>query len=142
MKIGFSFGRCVRDIVKGTVDYDDVYLVIAQTAIYDSSQIEDVVDEYLHRPDYLMGLDQGRCYDVATELYLSGKLIQPRLQGKFPRFVSEEAVWMDLMPTLTGEETQSEQVIAAWKQYQLALKMTSLKKYPSKEDTRRLLGKA
>jgi len=31
MKIGFSFGRCVRDIVKGIVDIDDVMCVIART---------------------------------------------------------------------------------------------------------------
>jgi hypothetical protein len=140
MKIGFSFGRCVRDIVNGTVAFEDVFLVVAQTAIFDSSQVEDVVDEYLHRPDYLMGLDQGKCYDVATKLYLSGKLFQPRINGHRARYIVEDAVWMDIMPTLMGEDAQSEQVVAAWKQYQLALKMTSLKKYPSKEDAKRLLG--
>lgn len=140
MKIGFSFGRCVRDIVKGIVDYDDVYMVVSQTMIFDSSQIEDMVDEYLHRPDYLMGLDANECYDAARQLYLDGKLHQPRCHGRYPRIIVEDAVWMDIMPTIMGEDAQSEQVIQAWKQYQLALKMTSLKKYPSKDDVKKLLG--
>lgn len=140
MKIGFSFGRCVRDIVKGVVDFDDVYMVVSQTMIFDSSQVDDVVEEYLSRPDYLMGLDEGKCLEVASNLYLSGKLHQPRCQGKRARMIVEDAVWMDIMPTIMGEDAQSEQVVAAWKQYQLALKMTSLKKYPSKADAKRLLG--
>ena len=142
MKIGFSFGRCVRDIVKGVVDYDDVFMVHAQTMIFDSSQIEDVVQEYLFRPDYLMGLDEGQCYDVARRLFLDGKLHQARCQGKRARYIIEDAVWMDIMPTIMGEDAAAEQVVSAWKQYQLALKMTSLKKYPSKEEAKRLLGDA
>ena len=140
MKIGFSFGRCVRDIVKGVVDYDDVFMVFAQTMIFDSSQVDDVVEEYLCRPDYLMDLDEGKCYDVARRLYLDGKLHQARKQGHRARYIIEDAVWMDIMPTLMGDDAASEQVQAAWKQYQLALKMTSLKKYPNKDDAKKLLG--
>lgn len=140
MKIGFSFGRCLRDIVNGTVDMGDVYLVVARTLIHDSSQVDDVVAEYLFRPGYLMGLDESRCYEVGQELYLSGKLYQPRKYGYHPRMVAEDALWMDLAPCLLGVDEdgtspmQSEQVQSAWKQYQLALKMTSLRKYPTKEE--------
>lgn len=140
MKIGFSFGRCVRDIVKGIVDFDDVYMVVSQTMIFDSSQVDDVVEEYLNRPDYLMGLDEGKCLEVANDLYLSGKLHQPRCHGKRARMIVEDAVWMDIMPTIMGEDAQSEQVMTAWRQYQLALKMTSLKKYPSKADVKKMVG--
>lgn len=140
MKIGFSFGRCVRDIVKGVVDFDDVYMVVSQTMIFDSSQVDDVVEEYLCRPDYLMGLDEGKCLEMASKLYLSGKLHQPRCHGKRARMIVEDAVWMDIMPTIMGEDAQSEQVVAAWRQYQLALKMTSLRKYPSKADVKKMVG--
>lgn len=140
MKIGFSFGRCVRDIVKGLVAYEDVYLIVSQTAFFDSSQIEDIIQEYLCRPDYLMDLDEVECLDVATKLYLDGKILQPRLQGRRARMIVEDAVWMDIMPTIMGEDAQSEQVVQAWKNYQLALKMTSLRKYPSKDDAKRILG--
>jgi hypothetical protein len=132
MKIGFSFGRCLRDIVNGSVHYDDVYLIVSRTAIYDSSQIDYVVEEYLRRPDYLMGLDEGKCYDYGQKLIIDRKLFQPRITyGYNPRPVAEDAVWMDLAPTITGEDQASEQVVQAWKQYQLALKMTSLKQFPA-----------
>jgi hypothetical protein len=35
MKIGFSLGRCVRDIVKNSVDINDVAFIIAATSIHD-----------------------------------------------------------------------------------------------------------
>ena len=140
MKIGFSFGRCVRDIVKGLVAYEDVYLIVSQTAFFDSSQIEEIIEEYLNRPDYLMDLDEVECNEVAKRLYLDGKILQPRLQGRRARRIVEDAVWMDIMPTIMGDDAQSEQVVQAWKNYQLALKMTSLRKYPSKEDAKRILG--
>jgi hypothetical protein len=31
MKIGFSYSRCVRDIVEGDVNIDDVLIIIART---------------------------------------------------------------------------------------------------------------
>jgi hypothetical protein len=139
MKIGFSFGRCVRDIVNGTVDYDDVYLIVARTLIHDSSHVDDVIAQYLHEPNYLLGLDEGQCYDVGQKLYLGGKLYQPRKYGHRPVKVAEDAVWMDLMPCVDDSEAlQSEQVVAAWRQYQLALKMTTLKQYPKKHEADRL----
>lgn len=139
MKIGFSFGRCVRDIVNGMVDYDDVYLIVSRTLIQDSTHVDGVIEHYLNEPEYLLGLDEGKCYDIGQKLYLDGKLYQPRKYGFNPRKVAQDAVWMDLMPCLNDPESlQSEQVIAAWKQYQLALKMTSLQKYPSKDMADRL----
>lgn len=134
MKIGFSFGRCLRDIVNGEVSYDDVYLIVTRTAIHDSTQVDDVVEEYFFRADYLAGLDEATCFEIGKKLYLDGKLYQPRLYGKYPRQVSESAIWMDLMPVLSGEDVHSEQVMQAWKSYQLALKMTTLQKFPSKEE--------
>lgn len=140
MKIGFSFGRCLRDIVNGTVDYDDVYLIVSRTLIQDSTHVDGVVEEYLYRSGYLMGLDEAKCYELGQKLYLDGKLYQPRKYGFHPRMVAEDALWMDLAPCILGVDEdgtspmESEQVQSAWKQYQLALKMTSLRKYPSKEE--------
>jgi hypothetical protein len=131
MKLGFSFGRCVRDIVNGKVHVDDVFLIVSQTAIRDSSQIPGVVEEYLYRPDYLAGLSEETCNRIATHLYLSGKIHQPRLLGHTSRLIREDAVWMDLAPTINDETQATDQVLQAWKQYQLALKMTSLNQFPN-----------
>jgi len=145
MKIGFSFGRCVRDIVKGIVDYEDVYLIVSRTMVHDSTHVDGVIEVYLDRPDYLMGLDEGQCYDIGQKLFLDGKLYQPRLYGHNPKMIAESAVWMDLAPCILGADEdgsspmESEHVQAAWKQYQLALKMTTLRKYPSKDEVKNLL---
>ena len=127
MKIGFSFGRCLRDIVNGTVDYEDVFLIVSRTAMFDSSHVDNVVEQYLNEPSYLLGCDEGKCYDIATRLYLAGKIYQPRVHGHAMTRVAENAIWMDLAPTLSDGTEQSEQVVKAWRNYQLALKMTALK---------------
>ena len=31
MKVGLSYSRCVRDIIDGVVDYDDVLVIISRT---------------------------------------------------------------------------------------------------------------
>lgn len=136
MKIGFSFGRCLRDIVTEKVRYDEVYLIVSRTLMRDSTHVEGVIEEYLFRPDYLMGLDETKCYEVGRRLYLNGKLYQPRAYGHSPRMVAENALWMDLAPCILGPDDDgmdphhAEQVMQAWKSYQLALKMTSLRRFP------------
>lgn len=126
MKIGFSFGRGVRDIVKGLVAYDDVFLIVSSTAIRDSSHIEGVILEYSYRQDYLANLDTQECLDIAERLYLDNKLIQSKvIFGTRPVRISEDQVWMDLAPTVVDESANAEQVMKSWRQYQLALKMSA-----------------
>ena len=48
MKIGFSLGRCVRDIVNGEVDIDDVAFLITATNIKTPEQVH---------PQYMNGLE-------------------------------------------------------------------------------------
>jgi len=58
MKIGFSFGRCIRDIVNGEVGYDDVAWIISGTSVKDAEGAKFVIEDYMHRRDYLEGLDE------------------------------------------------------------------------------------
>ena len=121
MKIGFSLGRCVRDIVTGDVSIDDVAFIIAATAIRDGEkQLEQVIDDYLYRQDYLDGLDGVKCQTVAKALYDSNRIIQPRLQGMHRHMQPENAVWVDLFPTVP---TQKESVKTAWDAYRFMLHM-------------------
>lgn len=121
MKIGFSLGRCVRDIVTGDVSIDDVAFIIAATAIRDGEKkLEQVIDDYLYRPDYLDGLDSVKCQTVAKALYDSNRIIQPRLQGMHRHMQPENAVWVDLFPTVA---TQNESVKTAWDAYRFMLHM-------------------
>ena len=120
MKIGFSFGRCVRDIVNGEIRLDDVLVIVTRTHIEDPEQLEGVVRAYLHEPDYLMGCDADRCLEVALELWYSGKLHQPRRHGAYPTRISEAYVWMDVIPTAKDMDPS---VQAAWEAYRMLLVM-------------------
>jgi len=121
MKIGFSLGRCVRDIVNGDVAIDDVAFVIAATAIRDGEEhLSQVINEYRGRRGYLDGLDTTACQEVAKALYNSSRIIQPRLQGMHRHMQPENAVWVDLFPTVPS---QHQSVKSAWDAYRFMLHM-------------------
>lgn len=120
MKIGFSLGRCVRDIVRGDVDINDVAFVIAATNIREIEQLTSVVEDYMYREDYLYGLDQSHCQQVALELWNSNKLLQPRRQGLHRHKQPENAVWVDMFPTVNSDNSS---VKTAWDAYRFMLHM-------------------
>jgi len=120
MKIGFSLGRCIRDIVKGEVDIDSVAFIIAATNIREIEQLAPVIKDYLFREDYLYGLDEDECHRVALELWNNNKLLQPRRQGLHRHKQPENAVWVDIFPT---KPSTSEAVKKAWDGYRFMLHM-------------------
>jgi hypothetical protein len=120
MKIGFSFGRCVRDIVNGEVSIDDVAFIVAATSIHDRDQLDSVIANYMGRSDYLAGLDQAKCQQVAIDLWDSNKILQPRRQGLQRHKQPKNSVWVDLFPT---ELSTNESVKKAWDAYRFMLHM-------------------
>ena len=121
MKIGFSLGRCIRDIVNGEVSLDDVAFVIAATNIHEEIQLSQVVDSYLYRDDYLYMLDEAECQRVALELWNTNRILQPRRQGMHRHKQPENSVWVDMFPTVNSN---SEAVKKAWDAYRFMLHMT------------------
>lgn len=124
MKIGFSFGRCVRDIVLDKVKIDDVLLIIGRTRMDDEDAVHWVIDEYMSRRAYLGGLDQARCLEVGLELYRSRRIIEPRGVGAHAFQAPADCVWMDLFPTVVDDEPNVS-VTAAWEQYRMLIGLTS-----------------
>jgi hypothetical protein len=122
MKVGFSLGRCIRDIVNDIVSYDDVAFIITGTALRDGEAIKMCVEEYMYRNDYLAGLEQERCTEIGLLLFNEGKLFQPRLQGIRAFRIPEGAVWADLFPTNVSD---SDAVKKAWEAYRFMLHMTT-----------------
>jgi hypothetical protein len=121
MKIGFSLGRCVRDIVKGTVNIDDVAFIIAATSIHDEPQLANVIEQYMYRDDdYLYGLAESECQAVALELWQTNKILQPRRQGLHRHRQPENAVWVDMFPTVISD---NHSVKTAWDAYRLMIHM-------------------
>ena len=120
MKIGLSFGRCIRDIVNGDVKLDDIVVIVAKTRMT-RDDLDQVVGQYMWRADYLAGLDQAKCLEVAYELWDRGLLHQPRTFGCKGYMTPEQFVWLDLVPT---KNNSSLLVQEAWDQYQVALRMS------------------
>jgi hypothetical protein len=121
MKIGFSLGRCVRDIVNGDVSLDDVAFIIAATAIREKEKLRPVIQDYTWRDGYLYGLDEEVCQSVAEQLWDQRKILQPRLQGLQRHMQPENAVWVDMYPTLISE---NDSVKKSWDAYRFMLHMT------------------
>jgi hypothetical protein len=121
MKIGFSFGKCIRDIVNGNVDIDDVVMLMTRTSCV-REDLDLMVDQYSYERSYLLGLDIDECKRVAGVLWDSGRVHQPRLfNQRYYGSVSSNYVWMDLSPTLGSSNPSVE---AAWKNYQVLLKLS------------------
>ena len=133
MKIGLSYSRCVRDIVDGTVDIDDVLLVIARTDFdpHDDEQWSDIWAGY-HDP---MGLsnpewadyseeDEDQFRSVSIELWEAGKLHQPRKFGAHPRRMPY--YWLET--TLPSDELDRFPAAKlAWEHFQTVAGLSSVK---------------
>ena len=124
MKIGFSYSRCVRDIVDSTVDIDDVLVIIARTDFnpHDDEQWNSIWHGYRMRsgwsnPEWATAKDEDeqRYRDVSIELYDSGRLHQPRQFGAHPRRSSY--IWVDTGPIGHEQYQQPESVQQAWQNY-------------------------
>lgn len=128
MKIGLSFGRCVRDLVEGKVQLAEVLVIIARTHMESETHVDGVIRAYMGRREYLGGQDEQACLEMGRKLYKSGKLFQPRLEGHYTgSAVREDYVWMDAMPTVHED---NEVVKKAWNSYQMALKLASQQQVP------------
>lgn len=123
MKVGFSFGRCIRDIVKGEVALDEVVVIVSGTRI-DRDHIAGVIDEYMFRENYLYGLDHEECLATAYLLWDAGKIHQPRNFGLYRGAVVENCVWADLFP---AGETVDPMVRDAWNEYRAILGLAGAK---------------
>ena len=133
MKIGLSYSRCVRDIVDGTVDIDDVLLIIARTDFdpHDDEQWQGIWQGY-HDP---MGLsnpewasyseeDADRFRSVSVELWESGRLHQPRKFGaharRMPYYWLETALPSDELDRFPAAKL-------AWDQFQTVAGLAGVK---------------
>ena len=121
MKIGFSLGRCIRDIVNEKISIDDVAFIITSTSIHTKEQLADVILMYTSEPTYLYNCDYDKCVAVANMLWDKNRLLQPRKQGLQRHAQPENAVWVDMFPTQLSEK---QSVKSAWDAYRFMLHMT------------------
>ena len=113
MKIGFSLGGCVRDIVESKVDDGDVLMIIASTYMKNSEDLESVINSYLTSHVW-GGLDPDACRSMTRRLWDHHKIVQPRLNGLNRR--SFHCIWADLY---VSPEVSNPALAAAWEQYRM-----------------------
>ena len=133
MKIGLSYSRCVRDIVDGTVDIADVLLIVARTDFdpRDDEQWENIWEGYrgagtMSNPEWAFNPpeDKDKFRSVTLDLWVQGKLHQPRQFGAHPRRMPY--YWLETaLPD--NELERFPAVKLAWDQFQTVAGLAGVK---------------
>ena len=140
MKVGLSYSRCVRDIVDGHVDIEDVLVIISRT------DFDPRVDEQWNSiwigygggspdmssfsgfsrsaPEWAGYDNEDQFREVSIELWESGKLHQPRKFGTSP--VRRREIWLETV--LPDSELESRPAVKeAWNNFQVLAGLTGVK---------------
>ena len=142
MRIGLSFSRCVRDIVDGVVDIDDVLIIIARTDFdpHDDEQWRGIWEGYAGGSDRGSMIrmfsgsnpewadysdeDEDRFRSVSIELWETGRLHQPRKFGAHPSRRPE--IWLEaVLPNSELEANPAAKM--AWEKFQTIASLSSVK---------------
>lgn len=138
MKIGLSYSRCVRDIVDGVVDIDDVLVLITRTDFdpHDDKQWQGIWIGYgggtdnayssgffsHSNPEWAGYHDEDQFRSVSIELWETGKLHQPRKFGAKPARRPE--IWLETV--LPDSEMMNRPAVKdAWDQFQTIAGLTN-----------------
>jgi hypothetical protein len=135
MLVGTSLGGCLKSIALGEVSVDDVLVIITRTSCPDLDQLISVVKSYYdygnvgarQRSNYdLSECDIDSVIDIASDLYRSGKIHQPRLFNGSGGFVhielSRKEIWIPLAPS---PKTDDERVVDAYEKYKVLRSLLS-----------------
>lgn len=141
MKIGLSYSRCIRDIVDGVIDIEDVLVVIARTDFdpHDDEQWASIWNGYgggssgnsmrgmfsSSNPEWMdySDEDEAKFREVSIELWETGKFHQPRKFGAHPRRRPE--IWLEAV--LPSSELESNPAAkAAWDKFQTIASLTNV----------------
>lgn len=124
MKIGLSYSRCIRDIVDGIVDIEDVLVLITRTDFNPLNDDEwtSIWNGYHSRtgwsnPEWAQypAEDEAKFRAVTIELYETGKIHQPRQFGMHPRRLPH--IWLEtILPSEDLDKNPG--VKAAWEKFQ------------------------
>ena len=129
MYIGTSLGRCLRSILLGEVSEDDVLLIITRTKTPDLEGFMVIVKQYYdegnytsHNPyEYDLSIKPWEEVEaLATCLYLSGKIHQPRnfvsLGDRFIHHGLSNDIWIEVSPK---NRNTTPMVVEAYEKYKM-----------------------
>ena len=133
MKIGLSYSRCVRDIVDGKVNPEEVLVIISRTNFdpHNDEQWKDIWDGYRGRTGFSTAREwthydadrEQEFRDVTLNLWADGKLHQPRNFGAYPRRLPY--YWLETV--LPDSELESRPVVKeAWERFQILASLSNI----------------
>lgn len=139
MRIGLSFSRCVRDIVDGKVDINDVLVLITRTDFdpHDNEQWAGIWLGYgggspdmsgfnrfsSSAPEWAGYHDEAKFREVSIDLFDSGRMHQPRKFGARP--ARRREIWLETVLPSSELETNPA-AKAAWKKFQTVAGLTNV----------------
>lgn len=127
MKIGLSFGRCVKDIVNKVVDEKDVLVIMTQTDfdITNSNSWDDIYLHYTLDYDGWAGISNDVAFSVVEGLWFSGKIHQPRKfnSSYVDWHASRRHHWLETITDTTVKMSLSEKT--AWDYYKFVSGLSS-----------------
>jgi hypothetical protein len=112
--------RCVRDIVNGHVNIDDIAIIIARTLIEDIEiEFEDLWRGYSSLGDAWHGLDRDAVMNVVFELFASNLVYQPRTQQIIARYpAGYSTVWtMAIEYDAIASQIENSTVRSSWEEF-------------------------
>ena len=80
-KVGKSLSFCIKDIILGKVNIEDVSVILAGTNIPDDDVLNKVIEQY-RKSYWRENPDLGE--EICRKLFDEGKIFQPRLRGEAP----------------------------------------------------------
>jgi hypothetical protein len=137
MKIGLSYSRCVKDIVDGKVDINDVLVLITRTNFdpQDDEQWTSIWKGYgggqtfgnpFSNPEWMdySDEDEAKFRSTTIELYNTGRIHQPRKFGANPQRRPE--IWLETV--LPDSELEHRPAAKdAWNKFQIVAGLTNIK---------------
>lgn len=141
MYIGTSLGGCLLSLIAGEVSEDEVMFIVTRTFCPDYDAFIQIVEQYYaegnpnarNPAQYGLGdYDLNEVKNLATRLYFSGRIHQPRVFDNAGRTAGHyypynhpaklgHGLWMQVVPT---NDNSTPAVIEAWEKYKMLDNLT------------------
>ena len=141
MYIGTSLGGCLLSLIAGEVSEDQVMFIVTRTFCPDYDAFMQVVQQYhaegnpnaRNPAQYGLGdYDLNEVKNLATRLYFSGRIHQPRVFDDESRRAGHSypynhpaklghGLWMQVVPT---NDNSTPMVVEAWEKYKMLDNLT------------------
>jgi hypothetical protein len=136
--IGFSYSRCVRDIIEDKIQQEQVLRIISRTSCLTIEDFDLLIEElssssYGYYRRTFNGLDVEKIKFITRNLWYRGAIIQPRLlqlPDVFSFAPSYQHHWQPVMPS-PQEITDDPVLLSTWNDFMTyyALKYPELNKH-------------